>query len=264
MQTIEHSGIFLSYFSDEATTCIPAAKEHYLTFVHSGELAFELDGKQIFAHEGECVFLRRNHKLRYHKKPFEDKPYKGISIELSRESLRKYFSELNKKTLPKTVSASEIDVLKIEVHPEISALFGRIEPYYQTTPSEAFCKATIHDAIELLLQENQNFYPTLFDFSDPWKIDLIDFMEKNFTQNLSLNDFARYTGRSLATFKRDFAKISSLTPQKWLIQRRLKEAYDLIFSHNKKASQVYLEVGFKEISHFYRTFKEQYGVLPSV
>ena len=100
--------------------------------------------------------------------------------------------------------------------------------------------------------------------ASPWKIDLIDFMEKNFTQNLSMNDFARYTGRSLATFKRDFAKISSLTPQKWLIQRRLKEAYDLIFNHNKKAHQVYLEVGFKEISHFYRTFKEQYGVLPSV
>lgn len=146
MQTIEYSGIFLSHFSDEATSCVPAAKEHYLTFVHSGELEFEIDSKQIFAHEGECVFLRRNHKLRYHKKPFENKPYKGISIELSRESLRKYFSELNKKTLPQTVSLSEIDVLKIEIRPEILALFERIEPYYQTTPSEAFCKAVIPDS----------------------------------------------------------------------------------------------------------------------
>lgn len=89
-------------------------------------------------------------------------------------------------------------------------------------------------------------------------------MEKHFTENLSMQDFARYTGRSPATFNRDFAKISSLTPQKWLIQRRLQEAYDLIFRQNKKAGQVYLEVGFKDISHFYRTFKEQYGVLPSV
>ncbi|RNC67045.1 AraC family transcriptional regulator [Proteiniphilum sp. X52] len=264
MQTIEHSGIFLSHFSDETTSCVPAAKEHYLTFVHGGELEFELDGQRIFAHGGECVFLRRNHKVIYHKKPFENKPYKGVSIELSREVLRKYFSRLNKKTLPKTVSASEIDVLKIDVRPEISALFERIGPYYQSTPNETFCKAIIHDAIELLLQENPNFYPTLFDFSDPWKIDLIDFMEKNFTENLSMNDFARYTGRSLATFKRDFAKVSSLTPQKWLIQRRLKEAYYLIFSQKKRASQVYLEVGFKDISHFYRTFKKQYGVLPSV
>lgn len=264
MQTIEYSGIFLSYFSDESATCIPAAKEHYLTFVYSGELEFELDGKQIFVHGKECVFLRRNHKLKFHKRSFDGKPYKGISVELSRNSLRKYFYELNEKTLPKPAPSSEIDVLKMEVSSDILALFKRIEPCYQAEPSDTFCKEIIHDTIELLLQGNQNFYPTLFDFSDPWKIDLMDFMEKHFTEDLSMQDFARYTGRSLATFKRDFAKVSSLTPQKWLIQRRLKEAYDLIFNHNRKAKQVYLEVGFKDISHFYRTFKEQYDILPSI
>lgn len=155
-------------------------------------------------------------------------------------------------------------MLKIDVSPNILSLFKRIEPYYQTEPSDTFCKEIIHDTIELLLSENQNFYPTLFDFSDPWKIDIIDFMEKHFTEDLSIPDFARYTGRSLATFKRDFAKVSSLTPKKWLIQRRLKEAYDLIFVQNRKAKEVYLEVGFKEISHFYRTFKGQYGTLPTV
>ena len=89
-------------------------------------------------------------------------------------------------------------------------------------------------------------------------------MEKHFTEDLSIQDFARYTGRSLATFKRDFARISSLTPQKWLIQRRLADAYDLIFKYNRKAKDIYLEVGFKDISHFYRTFKKQYGTLPSI
>lgn len=264
METIEYSGIFLSYFSDESTTCIPAAKEHYLTFVYSGELEFELDGKQIFAHEGECVFLRRSHKLKFHKRSFDGKPYKGISIELNRNSLRKYFYELNEKSLPKSISSSEIDILKVEICPDVLTLFKRIEPYYQAEPSDTFCKEIIHDTIELLLRENQNFYPTLFDFSAPWKIDLMDFMEKHFAEDLSMQDFARYTGRSLATFKRDFAKISSLTPQKWLIQRRLKEAYELIFVQNRKAKQVYIEVGFKDISHFYRKFKEQYGTLPSI
>lgn len=264
METIEYSGIFLSYFSDESITCTPVAKEHYLTFVYSGELEFEFDGKQIFARGGECVFLRRNHKLKFHKRSFDGKPYKGISIELNRNSLRKYFYGLNEKTLPKNVSPSEIDVLKIEVCSDVLTLFKRIEPYYQAEPSDTFCREIIHDTIGLLLRANQNFYPTLFDFSDPWKIDLMDFMEMHFTEDLSMQDFARYTGRSLATFKRDFAKISSLTPQRWLIQRRLKEAYDLIFRHNRKAKQVYLEVGFKDISHFYRKFKEQYGTLPSI
>ena len=264
MQTIEYSGIFLSYFTNENTTCIPVTKEHYLTFVQSGELAFELEGKQTFVHASECVFLRRNHKLKFHKRGFKGKPYKGISIELNRNNLRKFFYKLNENALPKGLASSEIDLLKIDVSPAIQSLFNRIESYYQSQPSETFCKEIIHDAIELLLKEDQKFYSTLFDFSDPWKIDIIDFMEKHFTEDLSIQDFARYTGRSLATFKRDFARISSLTPQKWLIQRRLADAYDLIFKYNRKAKDIYLEVGFKDISHFYRTFKKQYGTLPSI
>jgi len=71
----------------------------------------------------------------------------------------------------------------------------------------------------LLTTYNTSFYPILFDFFDPWKIDLMEFMNRNYQYPLSLSEFAKYTGRSLATFKRDFAKFSPLTPQKWLIQR---------------------------------------------
>jgi AraC family transcriptional regulator, exoenzyme S synthesis regulatory protein ExsA len=55
----------------------------------------------------------------------------------------------------------------------------------------------------------------------PWKIDLLDFMEKNFCEDLSMEEFASYSGRSLATFKRDFKKASPLSPQKWLIEKPL-------------------------------------------
>lgn len=104
MQTIEYSGIFLSYFSDEDTTCIPAAKEHYLTFVYSGELEFEFDGKQIFTHGGECVFLRRNHKLKFHKRSFDGKPYKDLhrieSQQLEKILLRTKWEKTTPKCFP--------------------------------------------------------------------------------------------------------------------------------------------------------------------
>jgi AraC-type DNA-binding domain-containing proteins len=60
---------------------------------------------------------------------------------------------------------------------------------------------------------------------------------------------------SLATFKRDFQKISSLSPQKWLIEKRLKIAKDKLSNENKKGTEVYLEVGFKKLSHFSTAFK---------
>ena len=97
----------------------------------------------------------------------------------------------------------------------------------------------------------------------PWKIDILDFLEKNYMYEFSMEDLAHYTGRSLATFKRDFKKISDLTPEKWLIRKRLEAAYTLMREGGKKIGDVYLQVGFKNQSHFSNAFKKQYGIPPT-
>ncbi|MDR1645261.1 MAG: AraC family transcriptional regulator, partial [Tannerellaceae bacterium] len=80
---------------------------------------------------------------------------------------------------------------------------------------------------------------------------------------LSLAEIASFTGRSLATFKRDFRKISSLSPEKWLIQKRLEKAKQQLETGQVKVSDIYREVGFKNLSHFSTVFKETYGYTPS-
>ena len=82
-------------------------------------------------------------------------------------------------------------------------------------------------------------------------------MEANFREDLTLEEFASYTGRSLATFKRDFAKISPLTPEKWLLEKRLDYAHRLLTEDHRKISDVYLEAGFRNRSHFSTAFQEK-------
>ena len=103
----------------------------------------------------------------------------------------------------------------------------------------------------------------MFDFNEPGKIDLEAFMKKNFHFNVEMKRFAYLTGRSLATFKRDFEKIFDMPPSRWLLQRRLQEAYYLIKEKGKTASDIYLDVGFEDLSHFSFAFKKIYGVAPS-
>ena len=79
----------------------------------------------------------------------------------------------------------------------------------------------------------------------------------------TLDELAHYTGRSLATFKRDFKKISELTPEKWLIKKRLEKAYELMKTGRKKVVDVYAEVGFRNPSHFSTAFKKEFGVAPT-
>ncbi|OYX81445.1 MAG: AraC family transcriptional regulator, partial [Flavobacteriales bacterium 32-34-25] len=113
------------------------------------------------------------------------------------------------------------------------------------------------------LNSNELLYPILFDFAEPWKVDILEFLNENYQDELTMEQIASFTGRSLATFKRDFKKISSLTPQKWLIKKRLEVAYFKLKEEDKKVQDVYVEVGFKNPSHFSTAFKKQYGISPT-
>jgi AraC-like DNA-binding protein len=119
------------------------------------------------------------------------------------------------------------------------------------------------EAVLLLLKLIPAFKNILFDFSEPGKMDLEAFMEKSYHFNVQLKRFAYLTGRSLATFKRDFDKIYHTTPSRWLQQRRLQEAYHRIKEQKKMPTDVYLELGFEDLSHFSFAFKKAYGIAPS-
>ena len=118
------------------------------------------------------------------------------------------------------------------------------------------------EGVLILLNTDKNVYASLFDFAEPWKIDILEFLNENYMYDLSMEEIASYTGRSLAVFKRDFAKISDLPPQKWVIQKRLKEARRKI-GNGKKVSEVCFEEGFKSLSHFSTAFKRRYGIPPT-
>jgi AraC-like DNA-binding protein len=121
----------------------------------------------------------------------------------------------------------------------------------------------LKEAIFILLRTNPDLKEDLFNFSEPGKIDLQAFMIKNFHFNVKLERFAYLSGRSLAGFKRDFEKIFNGSPSRWLQQKRLQEAYYLIKEKGKSASDVYLDLGFEDLSHFSFSFKKACGVSSS-
>jgi AraC-like DNA-binding protein len=103
----------------------------------------------------------------------------------------------------------------------------------------------------------------LFDFSEPYKIDLEKFMANNFHFNVPVEKFARLTGRSLAGFKRDFQKTFNSSPRQWLQDKRLTVAHYQIENNSKKPSEIYLDLGFESLSHFSFAFKKLFGFNPT-
>ncbi len=265
LRTINYSGIFLSCFSDYSEKCVHATPEHVLLYLYSGEQVIEDRDKKITIQAGECAFIRRNHRLMMYKNSKGDALYKGISLTFNRVVLREFYSKLSKADLPEKVPIPEENVFRIKPRADIISLFQSLTPYFDENlkPSDGVAHLKLQEGIYALLNQSEIFFPILFDFTEPWKMDIMEFLNDNYMDELTMEQIASYTGRSLATFKRDFGKISSLTPQKWLIKRRLEAAYIKLKEEGKKVQDVYTEVGFKNLSHFSTAFKKQYGVPPA-
>jgi transcriptional regulator GlxA family with amidase domain len=88
-------------------------------------------------------------------------------------------------------------------------------------------------------------------------------METNYQHNLPLEAFARMCGRSLSSFKRDFQKHYGVSPGKWLLERRLVRSLALLQSTRLSITEIMLECGFEDLSHFSKAFKERFGRPPS-
>lgn len=259
-----YKDIIFSCFEPEESLSEHCLPHHALIYVYSGEIKITDNGEEKTVGAGEYVFLKRDNRLRIHKHPQGPNPYKAISIRFDRKFLREFFRTVKRENLPKNVKRFKEAVVKMGYSPYLESLFVSLFPFTDRgiKPSDEFIKMKMDEAMRNILEADARFYPTLFDFNAPWKIDLIDFMEKNYMEDMSMEEFALYTGRSLASFKRDFAEISQLTPQKWLIERRLKKAHELIES-GKSVTDAYIETGFKNRSHFSTAFKSRFGYSPN-
>jgi len=89
-------------------------------------------------------------------------------------------------------------------------------------------------------------------------------VEVNITNNITLDELAFICNLSLSTFKRRFVNIYGLPPGKWLLQKRMELAGELILKNGERPGEVYHKVGYENHSSFSQSFKQHFGVSPKV
>ena len=147
----------------------------------------------------------------------------------------------------------------------LQSCFASLIPYFDLNEEfpEKIAALKITEAITILRTIDKDVDGILANFETPGKIDLEKFMERHYMFNLPLEKFGYLTGRSLSTFNRDFRRTFNVTPQKWLTKKRLELAHYQITEHAKKPVDIYLEVGFEDLSHFSFAFKKHFGYIPT-
>ncbi|GGM84436.1 hypothetical protein GCM10010967_15370 [Dyadobacter beijingensis] len=240
------------------------ASEHVFSYQISGTLTINNGEMEYVFRAGDYRFTRRNQLIKFVKQPPADGVFKSISIYLTQATLRSFAME-HGYAADHAQSQQAEPVIALKGGSLVKGFMESLLPYSEDDQliDDELQSLKVREAIMILLRSSPVMKDILFDFSEPGKIDLEAFMHKNFHFNVQMNRFAYLTGRSLATFKRDFEHIFHTSPSRWLQQRRLQEAHYLIKEKGRTASDVYLEIGFEDLSHFSFAFKKMYGVSPS-
>lgn len=118
----------------------------------------------------------------------------------------------------------------------------------------------------LLLSKTQKI-PSHLDFlSAMFKKNGTEFnktINNNIYSNLSIPEFAHLCNMSLSSFKRKFKEVYNQSPKKYINERKLQKAIELLQTKKLRISEIAYECGFETISTFNRAFKSQYGKSPS-
>ena len=258
--TIEGSFVYSCSFKKERGL-EPFVPENLLAYQISGETHVYHQGGSLVLKKGQLLLARKNQLANSLKIPATDREYKVMSLILSKERLQQY-ALTNNISCDQKYHGDGMLLLKSDNY--FSTYFSSLLPYVeQSRPlNDKLARIKISEAIELILQRDNSLKNFLFDFSEPSKNDLAEFMKNNFHYNTSIETFAKLTGRSLAGFKRDFTKTFNTSPRKWLTEKRLSEAYHLIKRKKQNPTEVYLDLGFENLTHFYRAFKQKFGATP--
>jgi len=236
--------------------------EHALSYLLAGSQEFYSDSYKYLFKTGDIRLFAKDQLGRFVKIPPAGEHFVVITVRLDRDTLLNMSAELQ---LSARDNYTGPPVLQLPRDPLLLNFFQSLKPYYDDKPpvNEALVNIKIREAIMILLEVNPVLQNLLFDFRKPDKMSLKAFMLRNYYYNVNIDRFAYLTGRSLATFKRDFQKTFGMPPHAWLMQQRLQKAHEMLQTKGLSALDVFEEVGFKDYTHFSFAFKKAFGYPPS-
>jgi AraC-like DNA-binding protein len=237
-------------------------EDHLLVWLISGETKIIQAGHTYIFGAGDILLFPRHLLATVINYPKDGLPHQSVTMHLTTDRLKDFYQKIQAL---KTVSTTSPSFQIFKHHPLLQSCLASLISYFDLEEKlpEAIASLKIEEAIHVVRTIEPGIDHVLANFAEPGKIDLVKFMERNYMFNMPAEKFGYLTGRSLTTFKRDFKKAFQTTPQKWLTVKRLELAHYQIREKNRKPSEVYLETGFENLSHFGYAFKKQFGYAPT-
>lgn len=237
---------------------------HEIVYIIDGKSMFEINGHKYSCGPNTLIFISNfeSHKMRILQYPYS-RYYllidPGILNSLLSSPLLASIFKYRPNHFNHTIILSEND------KPHFTKLFQWM--HTNSEKDNILTKEYLMSCFNLLLIDLYNKYNSVFPILQQDKsaltiLEIQEYIDSNFTQDIRLNDVADKFYINLYTVSRNFKRYTGLTFKQYIILQRISKARQLLVDTTDSVTQIAMDSGFGNVNHFIRTFKTVEGITP--
>lgn len=258
----ESSGLFRKVTTSGSEDNARYLSSHAFTFVVKGGLHIESEnGNGINVGRNEMAFLPKGTYMISDLIP-EDSMFEAYVLFVAHAELQAFSASLTPSD-ENTLVTSKIHLFPAA--PKLHSFFASVASLYATSSqqNDSVMKSFVaHFLVSLSAQfQTSEFEKLVLTLAKDESTPVEQIVLQNFLKPITVKQLASLCNQSPSTFQRTFKKIFGSSPKKWIVERRLEHAQNLL-RQNFTVQDVSFQTGFGDVPHFIRTFEQRIGQTP--
>ncbi|MEE9348783.1 MAG: AraC family transcriptional regulator [Flavobacteriaceae bacterium] len=235
---------------------------HLFSFLQSGSKQVHFSDNSVAVNPDQSVLLKKGNCLMT-ELLMDDQIYFCKLLFFSSQSLHDFLSKHGKLERTNTLTTDDYFTIKNDTY--INTFVDSLNAIQKM--KSKFASDLLQVKFEELLLYLLSLYGNSFELflrtlvSNKEESSFKTIVETNSLSNLKLEEIAFLCNMSLSTFKRYFIKEFNESPGKWLKEKRLNRAKELLVE-GLKPSEIYYDLGYNNLSNFSIAFKKQFEISP--
>ncbi|SEW39026.1 AraC-type DNA-binding protein [Chitinophaga sp. YR573] len=257
----------IQYNSDvESINARIKLQQNLFSFLLEGQKSVQYAGTQAKINPNQFLLLSSGNCLMSEKIAATNGRYRSILFFFDNKLLTDFFIRHPRELQPSTQKNNEEaflvfdkDAFLIHFIESLSFMLAFDQP-----SSAEMRKVKLEELLLYLSEHYPEKIQRLRNFSYEADDDLLirQAITANIYNAVTVEELAFLCHMSLSTFKRRFARMYGTSPNKWLLEKRMQKAAQLLKQGECKASEIYFELGYENLSSFIQSFKQVHGITP--
>jgi AraC-like DNA-binding protein len=215
----------------------------------------------------EGVVMKCGTYLNNWKKSDANEPFEAIAIHFYPEVMKLVYDDEIPDFLRSEKEFKTVPIEKVKLDHLLESYMENMLFYFENPSliNDELIKLKVKELILLLVKSDESgqILNILKDLFNPEKYEFKDIINSNIYEDLSVDDLAFLTGLSLSSFKRKFKELYNESPARYVKNKRLAKAAELLSSTDMQISEICYNTGFSDPTHFTKSFSEKYKVSPT-